>query len=322
MKGIYGIRCIPANKWYIGQTICIYGRLRSHLRNLENKKKCNKYFARAFHMYGADAFEIHLLEENVPKDHLDHLEKHYMDLFKSSDNKHGYNICYFKPNLKPAYKESFHELAKKPKKFGLGDAQVMRELYKEGYDNPFIRKMYKCSISHMSQILGNHVLRDSSYRKPKPDEREPLTFEQRKLVDQDVMRGESLLWITNNRGINWRRLTKYVERKDTKHNTLILDMSTGVYYYTLVEASEAVGINSHLLYTWLVKHPHRNKTSLKLVQEVITKVKLKPIILDTHTGVFYESFKEAARVLSVAPRTITRWLTDLHQCNQSNLVLC
>ena len=326
IKGIYGIRCVPTNKWYIGQTIDLYGRLKSHFRNLQNSKKCNKYFERAFHLYGESAFEIHILEECVNKEDLDRLEKHYMDFFKSSDKDHGYNICYFKPNLKPAYTESFHELAKKPKKFGFGDVKVMRELYREGYDNVEIRKKYGCCAAHMSSILGNHVFRDSSYKKPTAEERHPLTFEQRKAVDFAALQGKSEADISRELGINWRRLNRYYKKNSTKsvntHETLILDTQTGIYYYNITEAADAIELPSDRLYSWLIKKPHRNKTTLVLVQKYQKVSQHRPTILDIASGIFYESFKEAARAFSVTPRTITRWLTDLPKHNKTNLILC
>jgi len=268
ISGIYGIYCVPSNKWYIGQAKNIYTRLLSHKNNLKRGKKVNQHFYRAYSKYGADSFEIFILEVcDIPS--LNIKEKYYMDKYNSINPAFGYNDCYFDENMKPSFREDFRERVKnKTTKLRFGDATVIRELYKEGYAPTFIATHYKINKAHLSKILGNGCWKDSTYTKPTkvPD----LNIEQRNTVEKYISDGKSGNEIIKLTGIYWKRIHCYLQHtnrnKRIKHNTLILDKESGIYYFSVSEAARAKDISHHLISDWLVKHPtrHKNQTSLQL----------------------------------------------------------
>ncbi len=94
--GIYKLTCDKNDKIYIGKSINIRNRLRSH-KNC--KGKC--YFENAILKHGWDSFTVEILEifENFDKSNNEHKmlivdrEEYYIKLFDSTNNDIGYNIC-------------------------------------------------------------------------------------------------------------------------------------------------------------------------------------------------------------------------------------
>ena len=95
MIGIYKITNKINNKVYIGQSKEVEHRLREHqlrpFRGDENtNKEYNKYLYKAIRKYGLENFSFEILEECSP-DILADKESYYINLFKSNDEKFGYN---------------------------------------------------------------------------------------------------------------------------------------------------------------------------------------------------------------------------------------
>ena len=64
-------------------------RWKSHLTMARNGS--NKYIHNALRAYGEGSFAVELLED-VPEDALNTREQYYIDLYKSNDKLHGYNL--------------------------------------------------------------------------------------------------------------------------------------------------------------------------------------------------------------------------------------
>lgn len=91
MIGIYCILNLVNDKIYIGQSVDIERRLRSHISYLINSKHHNQYLQRAFDKYGFDNFVFSpILECN--EDKLDYYEVKYILEFDSMDFNKGYNL--------------------------------------------------------------------------------------------------------------------------------------------------------------------------------------------------------------------------------------
>lgn len=101
--GIYGILCVPTNKWYIGRTIYQENENGKRYRNLavrllesrtylRKQKYHNRYVQRAWNKYGEGQFEFYVIAAVKENDGLPELEAHYMEVFNSLDPKYGFNL--------------------------------------------------------------------------------------------------------------------------------------------------------------------------------------------------------------------------------------
>lgn len=92
---IYIIKNFTNNKLYIGQTIIgARKRFNTHMQEAfdKNKREYNFCLSRGIRKYGKEAFDFAILADNVPKDKLDLVEAHYIDLYNTTNPDIGYNM--------------------------------------------------------------------------------------------------------------------------------------------------------------------------------------------------------------------------------------
>lgn len=94
---IYAIRCSCNGKVYIGRTQDLERRMREHLNALrkgtkDNCRRVNCGFQSDFDKYGESNFKLHILEKNVPQEKLRSRESYWIEQYRSSDPRHGYNL--------------------------------------------------------------------------------------------------------------------------------------------------------------------------------------------------------------------------------------
>ena len=98
---IYAIRCTKTSREYIGRTCRLEERIREHFYELRKGQK-NYYsadsgervasiFQKDYIKYGEDAFEVYILEENVPPELCKEREAFWIAEYHSSDPVYGYN---------------------------------------------------------------------------------------------------------------------------------------------------------------------------------------------------------------------------------------
>lgn len=89
--GIYMIKNLVNGKKYIGQSVDIDTRRRSHFYHLRDGSHRNPYLQKSFDKYGEEAFEFIVLEE-CPRELLDEKEDFYMKKYNSLVEENGYNL--------------------------------------------------------------------------------------------------------------------------------------------------------------------------------------------------------------------------------------
>ena len=128
-KGIYKITNIINGKVYIGQSTNLKDRIKQHKSMIKNYNENNNYLRKATKKYGYKNFKIEIIKFCDEKE-LDYYEIYYIDLYKSSDRKFGYNIELGGNINKHLSKEQIDKM-KKNKKGKL-----------KGKDNPFFGKKH------------------------------------------------------------------------------------------------------------------------------------------------------------------------------------
>jgi group I intron endonuclease len=90
--GIYVIRCIVDDKFYIGSAVNFVKRWKGHRILLNKGKHHSRHLQCAWDKYGEDAFVCEILEEVLnPNDLLD-IEQRYLNRFEPWRREIGYNI--------------------------------------------------------------------------------------------------------------------------------------------------------------------------------------------------------------------------------------
>lgn len=92
MIGIYIIKNKINKKCYVGQSIDIDKRFKSHINGLDGNYGHNPHFQSAWNKYGKDNFEFDVLEEVEDTNSLDDREKYYISLYDSFNQDCGYNM--------------------------------------------------------------------------------------------------------------------------------------------------------------------------------------------------------------------------------------
>jgi group I intron endonuclease len=89
MIGIYAIKNIKNNKYYIGQSLHVERRWIEHKSELNNNRHTNRHLQFSWNKNGSEQFEFILLEECLLEE-LDTKEKYWIREFNSYEG--GYNL--------------------------------------------------------------------------------------------------------------------------------------------------------------------------------------------------------------------------------------
>lgn len=90
--GIYMIKSEVDNKVYIGSSINLKNRKYKHYWMLRRNKHDNKHLQNSFNKFGESNFIFETLEECDLSVLVDR-ENHYIELYKSNDSTHGFNLA-------------------------------------------------------------------------------------------------------------------------------------------------------------------------------------------------------------------------------------
>lgn len=91
--GVYAIWNKTNNKLCIGSSLNCKTRCGDHKRQLKADRHYNPYLQASWNKYGEGAFEFILIEEVETEDKLLELEQFWINSFRSSESKFGYNCA-------------------------------------------------------------------------------------------------------------------------------------------------------------------------------------------------------------------------------------
>lgn len=91
--GIYLIRNLMNGKIYIGKSINIYSRMKTHIGKLNMRciKSENQHLINSWNKYGKDCFSYCVVEETT-SDKLSERELYWINFYHSTDRDKGYNF--------------------------------------------------------------------------------------------------------------------------------------------------------------------------------------------------------------------------------------
>ena len=92
MQGIYKILNCKNGKFYIGSSINIEKRFKSHIKDLETGIHNNQHLQNAWNKYGRDNFKFIIIEEVVDKNALRERETYYLQITNCTNPEVGYNL--------------------------------------------------------------------------------------------------------------------------------------------------------------------------------------------------------------------------------------
>ena len=143
--GIYYIKNTVTNQVYIGQTIDLDRRKRTHFNNLRNNRHVNTYLQNSFNYYGEDAFEFKILCE-CSKEELDNEEIKFMNLYSSQ--QFGFNICDGGTHVFPNNVDENHGMWRED----ISNERI-KELYLGDYSSKQIAEIMGCSKRTINRRL-------------------------------------------------------------------------------------------------------------------------------------------------------------------------
>jgi group I intron endonuclease len=91
IQGVYAIKCKTNNKYYIGSTMDLDRRFKTHKQHLEKGCHNCRILQRDYDEYGLDEFEFIVLERNIDEDLLTAYEKYYIYQYDAIVMYKGYN---------------------------------------------------------------------------------------------------------------------------------------------------------------------------------------------------------------------------------------
>lgn len=167
-SGIYMILNITNRKMYIGSSVDISNRWKTHQSDLMRNKHCNFHLQKAFDKYGKENFQFSILEL-CDKNQLQEREGHWCTIFNTHNKSKGYNLAAVRNGpSSEEFKKLQSSRAKNKKRVWLTDRQGN------------ILNVFE-SIRQASTILGTSV-----------DHTQSLTNGKVKIFNKQF-----LLWTTN-----------------------------------------------------------------------------------------------------------------------------
>lgn len=124
--GIYSITNRVNGKKYIGQSINVEDRYKSHLAELRRGAHANDYLTNAFNKYGEDSFEFKLIKACKRK-YLDRFEKLYISIYNTMDRSYGYNLISGGNAYKIYSKETRKKISESIKRFARENPEIIKK---------------------------------------------------------------------------------------------------------------------------------------------------------------------------------------------------
>lgn len=124
--GIYSITNLVDGKKYIGQSIKVEDRFKSHLSELRREAHPNDYLTNAFNKHGENNFEFKLIKACKRK-YLDRFEKLYISIYDTMNRSKGYNLISGGNAYKVYSEETKKKQSESMKRFARENPEIIKK---------------------------------------------------------------------------------------------------------------------------------------------------------------------------------------------------
>lgn len=215
----------PDGKRYVGMTCQQLSKRWRGGRGYSN----TSYFYRAILKYGWDNIKHEVLEEGLTLEEAAQREQYYIELYKTQDRKHGYNICNGGQTGWAGLKHSEESkqkmsIAKRGKNYGRVGFHLSDDVKK------------KLSDSHKGKYHGQPV-KPKVKGEPVINGKRQFTLEHRQKIS------EALVGIQRSDEVR-----KNMSKAQTKTKRKVLCLNNGKVYESMTEAAKELGTSKTMIY--------------------------------------------------------------------------
>ena len=300
MIGIYQFYNKLTKKSYIGKSIDIESRFKSHLKTAERGE--GYHIHSSISKYGLENFDFNILEECLEED-LNEREIYYIKKFNSFEN--GYNLT--------AGGDGFNSFSSPTSKFSEDEIISIREHYNKRTYSGYFEMMTDLYPNRVDEKTFMSIFNGKSYPGIKPEvftNENLLWYEsQSKKLKRKTGEKHGMSILTDKQVLELRVLYNFITVKDLKK--IFSLSSSGIehlvqgtrfthlpIYYKTKGCWENIGdVNLDKVYLETLE------AYLDVLEEnnITISNRGQPIIFE---GIFYRSLKEASRVLGLSERSI------------------
>ncbi len=155
--GVYGIRHIDTDRWYVGYSVNIANRWKQHLHWARQNKKSGMMIHAALAKYGKEAFEFVILEI-CEKEKLPELEIKWIELKNSYEC--GFNLTKVQQGVRIVKPETIEKLKKSHT--GKSPTEETRKKLSEAHKGK-VRTPEHCK--NLSNALKNQIIPEEQRKK-------------------------------------------------------------------------------------------------------------------------------------------------------------
>lgn len=243
MIGIYKITS-PSNKVYIGQSIDILNRFNQYY-NLKNCETQPRLFS-SFKKYNVDNHIFEIIEE-CGFEQLNTRERYWQE-FYNVIGEDGLNCVLTKTDIKPRFVSKITRKKLRLSRIGKTLSEETKEKIARARNSWVLSEESKKKISDKKSGDKHHFFGKnlSEEHKLKLSESVKNTLSKKDIIFTDTHK---------------KKISKSLKGKPSNRRRLVVDLSTGIFFESLKEASEAYCIK-HTTLCMQLKGINKNKTNL------------------------------------------------------------
>ena len=156
ISGIYKIVNKTNGKYYVGSSNDVYCRWSGHKSALSKQKHRNGYLQNSWNKHGESAFNVLVVESDIPEQNLLLVEQKYLDIAKSERDKcYNLNFLAEKVEMTPEMRKKISEASMGKKGTRLG-ATTSKETKKKSQEACRIKTVYRFQNTETGEVfIGN-----------------------------------------------------------------------------------------------------------------------------------------------------------------------